>query len=101
MALIQFVFNQVVGLYLIVLLVSVVLSWLRAFGVINPYNQVVMTISSICDALTEPLLRPIRRYVPPVGGLDLSFIVLYIGVLAFRFGVNTYVFNPLIGAGIP
>ena len=101
MALIAFVFNQVVGLYLIVLLVTVILSWLRAFGVINSYNPVVATIWSICEALTEPLLRPIRQFVPTVGGLDLSFVVLYIGVLAFQFGMNHYVFGPILRAGVP
>ncbi len=101
MQLLYYLFNQVIGLYTFVLIAAVVLSWLIAFGVVNQYNQVVAIIHRITHALTEPLLRPIRRFVPPVGGLDLSFIVLFIGVGAFRFAVNTYIFEPLIRAGVP
>ncbi len=101
MALLHYVFNIVIELYLFVLLVAVVLSWLIAFNVVNTYNQVVATISNICTAVTEPFLRHIRKYVPPVSGLDLSFVVLIIGVLAFRFAMNHYFFDPLRGIGIP
>ena len=100
MLLISYLFNQVIDLYIIVLIVAVITSWLIAFGVVNPYNQVVSFITRIYEALTEPLLVHIRRFIPPIGGLDLSILVLFIGVRAFQFAVNVYIFDPLIRSGI-
>jgi len=56
--------------------VTVVVSWLIAFDVINVRNNVVKSVLHALSAVTDPVLAPIRRYVPPVGGLDLSFLVL-------------------------
>ncbi|OUS18572.1 hypothetical protein A9Q97_00775 [Rhodospirillales bacterium 47_12_T64] len=63
------------------LVISAILSWLVAFNVINTQNQFVNSIGSFLYRLTEPALRPIRRYVPNLGGLDLSFIVLLLIIL--------------------
>lgn len=66
---------------------AVVASWLIAFGVLNMQNQFVRQIVRTLDALTEPVFRPVRRIIPPIGGLDLSPIVvlLAIGVLQIFF----------------
>jgi YggT family protein len=58
------------------IIASVVASWLVAFGVVNTRNDVVYRILDILNRVTEPLLRPIRRLLPPMGGLDLSPMVL-------------------------
>jgi len=58
------------------LIVGAVLSWLVAFGVVNPYNRFVNVISDMIGRITEPLLAPIRRVLPPFGNLDLSPLVL-------------------------
>ncbi len=63
-------------LYFYVVFGSVIYSWLIAFNVVNPYNNVVRTIGTALNRLTEPLLRPIRRTLPDLGGIDLSPIVL-------------------------
>jgi len=60
--------------YLII--ASVVASWLVAFGVVNTRNDIVYRVLDILNRATEPLLRPIRRLVPPMGGLDLSPMIL-------------------------
>jgi YggT family protein len=64
-----------------VLIAAAVLSWLLVFNVVNIRNPAVTTISNILYQLTEPLLKPIRRWVPNYGGLDLSFIVLWVFLL--------------------
>ena len=62
--------------YVFILIVAVIVSWLVAFDVINIRNNLAKSVLHALSDLTEPVLAPIRRYVPPVGGLDLSFLVL-------------------------
>jgi YggT family protein len=56
--------------------ISVVASWLVAFGVINTRNMTVYRILDMLNRVTEPVFRPIRRLIPPMGGLDLSPLVV-------------------------
>ncbi len=79
-ALIQYFVSPVLSLLVIVIFVGVVLSWLIAFNVVNPHNQFVRAIWQFSSAVTEPLLRPIRRVIPPLGGMDLSPLVLLLVV---------------------
>ena len=69
---------RIIDLYTWVLIASAILSWLVAFGVVNTYNRFVATIADVLYRLTEPLLRPIRSVMPNFGGIDLSFIVLWL-----------------------
>lgn len=73
--------NYLVELYKWVVIITVIVSWLISLGVINPYNATVRTISRALDALTEPLLRPIRRYMPDTRPLDFSPVVLLLACL--------------------
>jgi YggT family protein len=57
-----------------------VMSWLVAFDVINLRNKLVATIYDLCDRLTTPALAPIRKIIPNLGGVDLSPVVLIIGI---------------------
>lgn len=88
--------NSIFDIYIIVILVEVVLSWLTAFNVVNPYNKLVATIRAFTHALTEPLLRPIRgvvfRLIPSMGGIDISPLILLL-LVYFVQGVvqNLYV----------
>lgn len=68
------------NLYWWVIIISAILSWLVAFNVVNPRNEVVGTIGRVFYGLTEPALRPIRRFLPNMGGIDLSPIVLLLGI---------------------
>ncbi len=66
----------VIQLLMLVLIVQAILSWLLVFNVVNGRNQVVRTIWQFTHALTEPMLKPIRRVVKPINGLDLSPLIL-------------------------
>ena len=83
---------MIMDLYWWVLIAMIVLSWLISFNVINTRNQLVASVLQIVTALTEPLLKPIRRYVPAVGGLDLSPIVLFIGLYFARRIIIVYIY---------
>ena len=67
--------DDLLGFYIFIQILTVVASWPMAFDVINVKNQVVRSVLNALSALTDPLLAPIRRCVPPVGGPDLSFLV--------------------------
>ena len=68
--------HTVIDIYFWIILAMVVMSWLIAFGIINRSNPYVRQIGYALDRLTEPLLRPIRRVLPDLGGIDISPIVL-------------------------
>ena len=80
MAAILDVIMLVLTLYWWIIIISAILSWLVAFNVVNPRNEVVSTIGRAVHALTEPLLSPIRRFVPNLGGIDISPLVLLLGI---------------------
>ena len=65
-------------LYIYVLIGSAILSWLVAFNVLNTHNRIVYMIGDFLYRITEPALRPIRRFVPLIGGIDISPVVLII-----------------------
>jgi YggT family protein len=65
----------VLNLYTYVIIAAVIVSWLVGFGVINTYNQIARVIVRALHALTEPVFSPIRRIIPPFGGLDLSPLI--------------------------
>lgn len=96
MLVISYLFNAVIQLYSFVLIITVVLSWLIGFNVINRHNQLIDAIWRTCTGLTEPLLRPIRNALPNMGGIDISPIILILGLNALQIGVNAYVLGPLI-----
>ena len=65
----------ILNLYTYVIIAAVIVSWLVGFGVINTYNQIARVVVRMLHSLTEPVFGPIRRIVPPLGGLDLSPLI--------------------------
>jgi YggT family protein len=82
----------VLDLYTWVIIASAVISWLVAFNVVNTGNTIVRTIWDMVYRLTEPLLQPIRRFVPQIGGLDLSPIVLLLGIFLLQRIIAHYIY---------
>ena len=68
--------DNAVSLYIWILFLSVIASWLINFNVINTSNRVVYMVVDVLYKMTEPAMRPIRRLLPNMGGLDLSPVVL-------------------------
>jgi len=78
-ALIDFAFTVVqalIQIFIWAVIASAILSWLVAFNVINLRNQFVYNIVRFLDAVTRPVLRPLQRLIPPLGGIDISPIIL-------------------------
>ena len=74
----------VIDLYMWVLVIGVVLSWLVAFNVINTSNKFVYMIGDFCHRATEPILGPIRRRLPNLGGLDISPLVVILALIFIK-----------------
>jgi YggT family protein len=73
--------NAVIDLYIWLLIAGAVLSWLVAFNVVNTRNRFVYTGGDFLHRITEPALRPIRRLMPNLGGIDISPLVLIFGLM--------------------
>jgi YggT family protein len=82
-ALIGFI-AMVISLYIWVIIIGAILSWLIAFDVVNRRNRAVFTIADSLYRLTEPALRPIRKVLPDLGGVDISPVVLILGLIFLR-----------------
>ena len=70
-----------VDLYIWIIIIGAILSWLVAFNIINTSNSVVYTIIDFLYRITEPALRPIRRVIPNFGGIDISPVILILGLI--------------------
>ncbi len=84
--------DQILFLFLLVLIIRIVLSWLFSFQVVNPRHPLAWQLDYFTRAITDPVMRPIQRILPPMGGIDLSPLVIilviyvlqmYLGQLAF------------------
>ena len=71
MSLIQLL-SSLITLYIWVLIAAAIFSWLIAFGVLNAHSGAVLVIGRALYGLTEPVLRPLRRVLPDLGGIDIS-----------------------------
>jgi YggT family protein len=76
--------NTVISLYIWCLFIFVILGWLVNFGVINTQNRFVYLVMDFLYKITEPPLRPIRRFVPNLGGIDISPILLVLVLIFIR-----------------
>jgi len=79
-------------LYWWIVIASAIFSWLYAFGVVNPRNQVVAAIGQFLYQATEPVLRPIRRRLPNLGTIDISPVVLLLLIIFVRLVIIYYVY---------
>ena len=82
--------DSLVSIYIWILIINALLSWLIAFNLLNTSNRLVYSQLDISYKMTDPLLRPIRNFLPNLGGIDISPVILilllmFIRNLAFEF----------------
>ena len=77
-------FDNLISLYIWVLLINVILSWLVAFNVLNTGNRFVYSVLDITYKLTNPPLNFIRRFLPNLGSIDISPVILILLLMFFR-----------------
>ncbi|MHA1517932.1 MAG: YggT family protein [Alphaproteobacteria bacterium] len=73
-----------IDIFIWVVIASAILSWLVAFNVVNTNNRIVLTIADFLYRITEPALRPIRSFLPNLGGIDISPVILILLLLFLR-----------------
>ena len=79
---------MILQLYVYVIIIGAVLSWLIAFGVVNIRNDFVRAVWNLFLALTEPFLRPIRKFLPNTGGIDISPIILLLAIMFIQWVIQ-------------
>ncbi|MDD9910116.1 MAG: YggT family protein [Ahrensia sp.] len=96
MAAVFWLIDTILSLYWWIVIISVILSWLYAFNVVNAGNQFVRMIGDFVYQATEPVLSPIRRFMPNLGTIDISPIVLLLGITFLQIFLRTSV-APALG----
>ena len=76
--------DSVVTIYIWVLIINALLSWLIAFNVLNTSNRLVYSLLDISYKMTDPLLKPIRNFLPNLGNIDISHVVLILLLMFLR-----------------
>lgn len=84
--------DTVLEIYVWLLIAQAILSWLVNFNVVNTRNRFVYVAGDFLYRITEPVLRPIRRVVPAIGGLDVSPVILILLISFIRISLARYVF---------
>jgi YggT family protein len=77
-------FDNVISLYIWVLIINAIISWLVAFNILNTSNRFVYSLLEISYKLTEPPLSFIRKYIPSIGSIDISPVILILGLMFLR-----------------
>ena len=84
-------FDQAVSLYIWVLIINAIISWLIAFNVLNTSNRFVYSILELTYRLTDPFLNRIRRFLPNLGAFDISPIILLLLIWFIEMCMKLYV----------
>ncbi len=67
-------------IYLWIIIIHVALSWLVAFGVLNTSNPQAQKLVELLAKATDPVMKPVQKYIPPIAGIDISPIIVIIGI---------------------
>jgi YggT family protein len=85
--------DKIIEIYTWIVIASAIMSWLVAFGVVNTRNQFIHMVVDFLYRITEPALRPIRRVMPNLGGIDISPVILLLLLFFLRSLLSEYVFS--------
>jgi YggT family protein len=88
--------DKILDIYLFFIVVWIILGWLVAFGAIPSYNRFISAIMNFLYRITEPALGRIRNFLPPLGGMDLSPIVLILAIYFIR-DLLRFTIAPMMG----
>lgn len=87
--------SPLLGLLLIIFFVYMIFSWLIAFNVVNLRNPTMNQIYGLIRRICDPILDPVRRIIPPIGGLDMAFLVVVLGLYWIQGYIIPMLYNAL------
>jgi len=85
--------SPLLGLLLIIFFIYMIFSWLIAFNIVNLRNPAMAQIYGVIRRVCDPILNPIRKIIPPIGGLDMAFLVVVLGLSWVRGYVVPMLYN--------
>jgi YggT family protein len=77
-------FDNIISLYIWILIINAIISWLVAFNILNTGNRFVYSVLEVSYKLTSPALNYIRRYMPNLGSIDISPVILILGLMFLK-----------------
>jgi YggT family protein len=81
---------KILDIYSAIIIASAIMSWLVAFSVVNVRNQFIRVVVDLLYRITEPVLRPIRRVLPNLGGIDISPVVALLLIIVIQYVIANY-----------
>ena len=90
--------NEVIEILIYVLIAAAIFSWLEAFGVLDSHNRTVYMIGDFLGRVTTPVVAPVRRFIPPLGGIDISVIIVFLLLRALQIFLAGF-YSSLITSG--
>lgn len=87
MGLLVMLISWAISAYIFIIILQVAISWLVVFGVMNLNNPQARNLMNLLARLTEPVMKRVRQYVPPIGGIDLTPIVVIIGLQILNWAI--------------
>ena len=91
-----YICDALLSLLSTVIIGNAILSWLVAFDVVNLRNRFVSSIADVLDAISRPVLAPFRRFIPPLGGVDITPVIALLVIEAARKTLLPLIFSRLI-----
>ncbi len=82
---------KILDIYSAIIIASAIMSWLVAFGVVNVRNQFIRVVVDLLYRVTEPVLRPLRRLLPNLGGIDISPVVALLLIIVIQHFIANYI----------
>ena len=95
-----FIINALLELMVWAIIINAIMSWLVAFDVINYRNRFVYNVARFLDAVTRPILAPFQRFIPTLGGVDISPIIAILVIQGIRIYLLPALFGALAGATV-
>jgi YggT family protein len=79
-----YIINLAFNIYIGIIIVQVAVSWLMAFDVINSSNDKAQNLVAALKKATDPVYKPIQKYIPPIGGIDITPLIVILGLALLR-----------------
>lgn len=92
---VYWILQKLLSLLVFVIIANAILSWLVAFDIVNLRNRFAHSVAHFLDAVTRPVMRPFQRIIPPLGGIDITPIIVILAIQAVGMFVLPALFNAL------